>query len=257
MKFNITTFNIRRDNGKDGINCFKFRKDLIKTTIKKYNSDIIAFQEVLPHVYRWLKQTLYKEYTVVGCGRDKNLSDEHMILAFKTDKYDLLEMTTKWLSDTPNIAGTRYKEQSICPRIYTKFLLRDILENKIFCVYLTHLDHEKEYARQQGIRQIVKDMNIDRKTYSVPSILLGDFNEQSDVFNIDNILKDSEISLTDVSKNSGITFHNYGVKDEQVGKIDYIFTTDEFTGGNVILWDDCENGIYLSDHYPVSVNLEL
>lgn len=257
MKFNITTFNIRCDYGQDGKNNFEFRAPLVKEAIKKYDSDIIGFQEVRLHIYQWLKKNLSPEYTVVGCGRDKNLEDEHMILAFKTDKFDLLEMTTKWLSDTPDVYGSRFKDQSICPRVYTKFLLRSVEDGSFLYVYVTHLDHESAYARAEGIRQIVKAMDKDRKEHNVPSILMGDFNEDSRYFDMDKVLDGLNIDVRDVSKDSGITFHNYGIDCNEIGKIDYIFVTPEFKDYGVKTWNDCENGVYLSDHYPVSVDLEL
>lgn len=256
MILNITTFNIRRDVDADGINRFSCRQEHILKAIKKYDSDMIAFQEVLPNAYEWLKETLSSKYTVVGCGRSESLSDEHMLLSFKNNKYDMLEMTTKWLSDTPDIPGSRFEKQSLCPRICTKFVLRDISESKVFSVYVTHLDHEEEYARVQGLKQIIADMESDRKKYNRPAILVGDFNEPSSTFDINEITKNFDLSLTDAAKDSGTTFHNYG-DDKCTVKIDYIFTTDEFEHIDVTKWEDCDNGVYLSDHYPVSVTLSL
>lgn len=257
MNFNVTTFNIRCDCGQDGNNNFEFRAPLIKKAVEKYNSDIIGFQEVRLHVYQWLKKNLSPEYTVVGCGRSENLEDEHMIIAFKTDKFDLLEMTTKWLSDTPDVYGSRFQDQSIFPRIYTKFLLRNVEERKFLYVYVTHLDHESAYARAEGLRQMVRAMDKDRTEHNIPAILMGDFNEDARNFDMNSVLKGLNIQIKDVSQDSGVTFHNFGVDCEEVGKIDYIFATPEFQQHGVKTWQDCQDGVYLSDHYPVSVDLEL
>ena len=62
----IVTFNIRYDCGLDGINNFDCRKALILEVIRREKPDIICFQEVLPHVARWLKEQL-TEYYILGC----------------------------------------------------------------------------------------------------------------------------------------------------------------------------------------------
>ena len=62
----IVTFNIRLDWGRDGANNFSFRKDFILRKLLREKPDIICFQEVLPHVAAWLKESL-PEYDIAGC----------------------------------------------------------------------------------------------------------------------------------------------------------------------------------------------
>ena len=64
----LVTFNIRCDFGQDGENNFEYRKDLILKKIAQEKPDMICFQEVLPHIAKWLKENL-TEYYVIGCGR--------------------------------------------------------------------------------------------------------------------------------------------------------------------------------------------
>ena len=66
LKF--VTFNIRCDYNQDKDNSFCFRKQEIEEKLEREQPDIICFQEVLPHVAIWLKETL-RDYYVVGCGR--------------------------------------------------------------------------------------------------------------------------------------------------------------------------------------------
>ena len=76
-------------------------------------------QEVLPHVAKWLKENL-NEYYVIGCGRGANLRDEQMSIAYRRDRINLISMKTWWLSQTPDVPGSRYEEQSSCPRTATE-----------------------------------------------------------------------------------------------------------------------------------------
>ncbi|MFQ7550293.1 MAG: endonuclease/exonuclease/phosphatase family protein [Blautia marasmi] len=78
----LVTFNIRCDFGQDKENCFCRRRELIAAKIQKEQPDIICFQEVLPHVAVWLKEHL-EGYYVIGCGRDENLRDEQVSVAYK------------------------------------------------------------------------------------------------------------------------------------------------------------------------------
>ena len=71
----LVTFNIRCDFGQDGENNFEYRKDLILKKIAQEKPDMICFQEVLPHIAKWLKENL-TEYYVIGCGRSPELRDE-------------------------------------------------------------------------------------------------------------------------------------------------------------------------------------
>ena len=115
----LVTFNIRCDYDQDGANSFRFRKPVILKKLAEEKPDVICFQEVLPHVAAWLKENL-TEYTVVGCGRSETLEDEQMTVAFRTDRLNLINMETFWLSPTPYVPASRYEEQSICPRCVQK-----------------------------------------------------------------------------------------------------------------------------------------
>ncbi len=81
----LVTFNIRCDFGQDGENCFCRRRISIIAKIRREQPDIICFQEVLPHVAVWLKENL-KGYYVIGCGRDENLEDEQVSVAYRRDR---------------------------------------------------------------------------------------------------------------------------------------------------------------------------
>ena len=62
--------------------------------------------------------------------------------------------------------------------------------------------------------------------------------------------------MTDLTDKFEFTFHGYGNFEKAV-KIDYIYyhTKDKYSY-TAELWDDEIDGIYLSDHYPVCVNVK-
>lgn len=249
----ITTFNIRYDNKEDEKNSFSYRKNLIKQKILKISPDILCFQEVLPHVALWLENEL-KDYTIFSCGRDENLEDESLSIAIKKGMYNIVSINTRWLSNTPEIAGSRYENQSICPRIYTEILIKNIKTNNIFRIINMHLDHESQDARIKSSKQIIS--HIENITFfkNVYTILLGDFNATEDSEEVQTLTNYHK--FIDFTKGLGGTFHNFS-KDENIKKIDYIIGSKELVCTHKELWKDCINGVFLSDHYPVCIELDI
>lgn len=253
LAIQAVTFNIRYDCGRDGCNNFSFRKGHILQTIRDRQPDVIGFQEVLPHVMTWLQDHL-EQYHVVGCGRGAHYDDEHMAIAYRKDRFDLFALDTFWLSPTPFVPGSRYENQSDNPRICTCATLKDRNFPQPFRVYVTHLDDQGASARCQGISQVLARMKEDRERLSMPIILMGDFNAHPDEEELR--LVGACPFLRDVTSRFPYTFHGFG-DESAFEKIDYIFVSSEWAPGKVSLWKDCWDGVYLSDHYPISAQLTL
>lgn len=250
MKF--VTFNIRCDYGQDGENCFSNRKPLILKKLRQEQPDIICFQEVLPHVAAWLKENL-AEYCVLGCGRSEVLGNEQATVAFKKERYNLIKMETYWLSETPYVPGSRYPEQSDCPRVCTELVLQDLENGRVFRVINTHLDHIGSLARKLGIAQILDKVKTEQFFSRIPVILTGDFNAEPDSEEIGLIEKTP--GFVNVTDGIGVTYHGYGCENPE--SIDYIYVKGAETCGGAERWTDEENGVYLSDHYPVCAELNI
>jgi hypothetical protein len=124
-------------------------------TIEEQLPDIICFQEVLPHVADWLRENL-TGFVTVGCGRNRfgMLDDEQVTIAFRSDKYSLVEMNTFWMSPTPYVPGSRFEEQSVCPRVVTEVLLFDRAAEQVVRVLNVHLDHRGAEARRLGLKHL-------------------------------------------------------------------------------------------------------
>ena len=248
----VVTFNSRFDNPDDGSIRFEYRKPFILEKITSEDPDIIGFQEVLPHMLAWYKESL-KGYTVLGCGREDDLTGETPAVAFKTDRFNLMQMETFWLSPTPMVPGSRYEQQSDCPRTCTMVLLHDLKTDLVFRVYNTHLDHEGEQARVLGISQVLHQMEIQTLFPDAPALVMGDFNAFPD----EKVYQDCvEHGLSELTIDAKATFHGFG-KFLPGEKIDYIFGTDAFVCKSCSIWDDKKGELYLSDHYPVCIEVEI
>ncbi|CEM60765.1 hypothetical protein DWQ65_07530 [Treponema phagedenis] len=252
----IVTFNIRYDNPDDGKNAFIHRKSNIIEAINAHKPDIIGFQEVLPHVSAWLKEQ-FPEYYFIGHGRSENFSDEHIVLGYKKMDYQLHHFRTFWLSPTPQVPGSRYTEQSICPRICIHAIF-ETDRHRLFSVYNTHLDHEGVDARVKALQQIMQDIDSFSKP-TLPTVLMGDFNAKPTDEEL-HVLKefkikenDKNLQLNDLTKDIQGSFHDFGNCTPE--KIDYIFATPEFLLQNYSVWENKAG--FLSDHYPLEVEVIL
>lgn len=256
LNLKICTYNLRMENPDDGINVFSNRAPFIKERLAEYAPDVIGFQEVRPHMRRWLEENL-PDYTIIGTGRGEDFLDESNVIAYRTDKFLTMALDTFWLSDTPYVPGSRYStDQSDCPRICTcaVLLLRDT--TKRLRVYNTHLDHVGNVARVQGIEAILGRIAMDEQRYpGTQLVLMGDFNAEPDHMVMRAIAMEAD-NLVDTTRSIPYTFHNYEPEKMQA-KIDYIFTNGPWIEESTVAFTDCRDGVYLSDHYPVMTEIIL
>ena len=252
MKF--MSFNLRLDIEWDGINSFTNRFSRVIEVIKNEAPDVIGFQEVTDAMRSRLRNEL-DGYTMVGCGREKNYHGESMLIAYRTDLFELISCENVWLSATPKIPGSTYGgDQSQCPRMYTSVLLKHEKTEKPFRFINTHLDHVGEQARYLGSMQLVQAIS----GYEEKFVLTGDFNATPNTPEIKLITSAlSTRNVVDCTKDLCPTFHNFGrLSKEEMVKIDYIFTDGKCKSAYEVE-DTPVNGQYYSDHFAVCAEIEL
>ena len=248
----VITFNLRYSNKNDGINYFDYRLPRIIEFLGTESPDIVGFQEVDDHMKDVLKKNLC-DYILMGCGRDCNYSGEASLIGYRKDKFDLIKFEQLWLSDTPDVPGSRYEgDQSECPRVMTAALLKMKGNTSPFWFINTHLDHWGEGARLLGSLQIMRFIQEKKQ----PVILIGDFNAEPNSVEIKAITENESCPLLDCTAGLGKTFHNF--TDTPLSKIDYIFTSFNCDISKSIVYpDEAINGVYLSDHRPVGAVIEV
>ncbi len=250
----IVTFNMRVDNPMDGKNAFSKRKDNINTFLKERSPDILCCQELTPAMGSEIMPEL-SDYYFIGCGREADFSGEQCSIAYKSRMFRLVRAENFWLSETPAEEGSRYKYQSRHPRICTVLWLAFTSgkhKGKLMRVYNTHLDHQDEYARIKGISLILQHMEEARNRPELPTILTGDFNAYPGSEPLKIVEQTIRPRLIEITGKIAYTFHEYGRRQD---KIDYIFA-DKLTAGHLKSVEICrgekeDEGLYLSDHYPV------
>ena len=256
-KAKIVSFNIRYTFDGDGINSFLHRVGMIIDKIQHEKPDVVCFQEATTRMRPILDAGL-NDYNIIYAARHADFYGEGIAIAYRKETIDLHCIDRFWLSETPYVPDTRYPEQSTIPRVCQDALLLHKESRKLFRVYNNHLDHAKPEGRLVGLKQVLNRVAEDNKAYPCPIVVLGDFNAKPEDIVIDYCNKFENGMLTDITADIGGTFHNFG-ELENPRKIDYIYV-DKSTAKkehSVELWDDTINGIFLSDHYPVSAVFEL
>lgn len=240
----IMTFNLRNAIADDGHNSWRFRRTFAIDYMLSSDADVICMQEVVPAVKQELAAALESVYTVVGEGRlaEKRDDDEINLIAYKKTEFTLLNKEHFWLSETPEIAGSKYPTQLYWPRTCTHVCLKN--KNAVYEVYATHLDNADPVARERGLELILQ------KAGKVGKILVcGDMNDEPQ--NVHKWVKDR---LNDLTDGLSDTYNGFGAEYK---KIDYIFASDEV---KVLTSSVCDvqmrDKMFISDHFPVWVSVE-
>lgn len=249
MKLKVMSFNLRVRAKGDGINIFDNRRDRILETIKTEDPDLIGFQEATDVMKVWLNEVLCDTYVILGCGRGPEYRGETPCLAYKRELFELVSFNTFWLSDTPDVPGSRFEEldQSPFPRVTFEAKLSPVDYEGCISFVNTHLDHKGELARVAAMKMISERIGEGK------FILTGDMNAFPDSECI--ALMKSVPGVCEVTENIPTTFHKYGEITYDY-KIDYIFTNATPISSYAIE-DSSVDGVYISDHYPVVAEIEI
>jgi len=224
------TFNIRLQNSDDDKAGYGWnvRKDRVADYVKRNDIDIVGMQEVLHPQLVDLLQRL-PEYDYVGVGRtDGKEAGEYSPLFFRKDKYEVLEKGNFWLSETPDVAGSRGWDAAL-ERIASYAKLRDKATGKVFMAVNTHFDHVGEIARRESAKLIMR--KIQQIVGKRPAVVTGDFNvtEEDDAYNtmVTNEFKMNDAyHMTPNHTGTCYTFHRFcQINPLKCEKIDFIFTT--------------------------------
>ncbi|NJN27347.1 MAG: endonuclease/exonuclease/phosphatase family protein [Cyclobacteriaceae bacterium] len=256
QNLDVLTYNIRYGLANDGENRWDLRKTGLAKQLLFYEPDVFGVQEALDFQVAFLDSVL-QEYDYYGLGReDGHTQGETTTIFFKKAKFRVLEKTTFWLSETPEVVSTGW--DAALPRICSAVLLQLRENGRQFWVMNTHFDHVGVEARKNSAKLIVAKMHeINRQ--NLPLILMGDFNLEPHSEAIQYLsmqLHDSKKNAKRVVFGPEGTFQGFNLQDPLTRRIDYIFT--DKTKVEVLKYavlTDSKNQKFYSDHLPVFVEL--
>ena len=256
FEVDVMTFNIRTSPAHDS-------KDICDI-IRNISPDVIGLQEATRSRIDGIRKIL-PEYGEIGEGRDGGEKSEYSAILYRFDRFKVDESGTFWLSDTPDKPSITWGNS--CIRICTWARFIEKKSGQAFYMYNTHLDHRSQPSREKSVRMIAS--HIQKRAHQNPFVLTGDFNVGENntavkyLKGTGDIAIPAPISIVDTfrvlhpdEKVVG-TFNNF--KGHSKGpKIDYVFTNPNpntcVLNASIIRTHNGE-GIFPSDHYPVTANL--
>jgi endonuclease/exonuclease/phosphatase family metal-dependent hydrolase len=259
---NVITFNIRNNNPNDGINIWNNRKEMAADVFNDYGIDIAGLQEVKKQQLDDLNGLL-PGYAYVGVGRvDGKTAGEYCPIYYRKEKLALLESGTQWLSETPEVVGSKGWDAAL-PRIFTWGKFKNIKDGKVFYFINTHFDHRGEEARVQSSSLLLRKAE-ELAGGDFPVIITGDFNYTRDKEGYGIMTRSGDpLSFHDSRDISRIPFtgrphSSNGFEEREVSKIiDYVFVNDGIEVEEYDILTIKKDSVYVSDHFPVMSILSL
>ncbi|MEM7370503.1 MAG: endonuclease/exonuclease/phosphatase family protein [Bacteroidota bacterium] len=251
----VMSFNLRLNTAGDKDNAWPHRKGLARSMIRFHQADLIGVQEALEDQMSDLSQMLL-DFASHGVARDTGKGAEYSAIWYRKSRFDLLEGSTFWLSESPKIPGKGW--DAALNRIVSWAKFHDRWTGRIFFHFNTHFDHRGETARKESARLILRQIQKLNPT-QLPVLLTGDFNAtpSSQPYQIltqspelpsvkDSWTHSMEFAHGPASTWSG--FKEAGVPDR---RIDYVFYQNQVSVLRCASLSDSWSGRFPSDHLPV------
>jgi len=245
----VMTYNLRYDTPVDSVNQWPKRADKVYALIRKYGPDILGVQEAVHHQVMDLIKNL-PQYDYIGVGRDDGKTKgEYSAILYKKDRFTVSKKSTFWLSETPDIPGSKSWDAAIT-RVASWGSMKDERNGKEFMVINTHFDHIGQTARTQSAALLKKEAQA--LAQNLPVIITGDFNCTREEPPYATMLDPAGLQLFDPApKTPPGTYCSFAVNSIPCKAIDYIFYTRQWKPYGYKVIQDNDGQYYPSDHLPV------
>ncbi len=259
---NVMSFNIRYGTADDGANSWPNREELVYDVIRREDADFVGLQEALRFQIDGIRQSV-RGYGEVGVGReDGNQAGEYSAILYKEDRWRPVERETLWLSDTPDVPGSRTWGNEIT-RIVTRARFIEKETGRGLWVFNTHFDHASQPSREKSAELLARRI-ADREPPD-PAIVTGDFNAGEDnaaILYLKNARGEGPVTLVDTFRAAHPGAQSAGTFGEFTGKrdgpkIDYVFVEPGTEVKEAGIIRDDRDGHYPSDHFPVYARIVL
>ena len=244
----IMSFNIHNSGSADE---FTGRRNSIASLIRNESPDLIGMQELLDDMIPGL-DFMTESYGFTGKARGSKRANERCCVVYRKDRFRLLRSKTLWLSDSPEIPGTKFY-LSMFPRIVTIAVLEDMENNMVFTFANTHLDHVLPPARKKQI-DVMKEL-LEEYREGEFLILTGDFNCTSDDSSVHSLLGDRELDLRNpaVSTPKDLMRDFMHMASSRYRPIDMILVSSALRVDSYASLHGLYEGKYPTDHTPILI----
>lgn len=256
------TFNIRYNNPGDSLNAWPYRVDKAVSQVRFHDTHLLGIQEALHGQIMDMLQGLPK-FKYLGVGRDDGKqAGEYSAILYDTTRLQPLQWQTFWLSQTPDVAGSKSWDAAIT-RLVTWARFKDKKTGKEFYAFNTHFDHRGQEARRESARMLLE--RIHQIAGTMPVVLTGDFNAKPTDEPIKILtnttaliyVKDAKALSRQPHYGPVGTFNAFGPKEVDNEPIDYIFIRNDVQVLRHATLSQTWQGRFSSDHFPVLATVVL
>lgn len=241
------------------------RRERAIRVIREYQPDVLGVQEARHGQIVDLREALPK-YDFYGIGRDDGKeAGEYMGIFYRKDRFERMKEGSFWLSTTPEKPGTTFSTlPNAVSRMASWVRLRDKASSREFVLINTHWDHISDEARRKAAALIRERLvEIGEKA---PVIVIGDMNAHEDGPAVKTLIGDAEApggvlvdSYRKVHPQRSPEEVSFGAWEGRTkgSRIDFILHTSDFTPTAAEIVRTQYDGLWPSDHYPVTATLRL
>lgn len=241
-------------------NSWSERRPVMRRLLERERPHLIGTQEGLYQQLRDIQADLGRRYDSIGLGREGGSRGEAMQIFYDTRRLDPLEYDHYWLSDTPDVIGSK-TWGGCCPRMVTWVRFLDRRTGRQFYAVNTHFEAFDAVAREKSAELLLA--GLQEFDHALPVIVMGDFNEPAragrtvyDALVTNGPFVDTWEEAEWRSRLYG-TFHGYRPLTPNGDRIDWILTTPGVITSEAKINTFERNGQYPSDHLPVQAVLRL
>lgn len=247
----LLSLNIRFGTASDGPDHWRYRSAGVLNLLTRLSPDVVGLQEVL-HFQLGQIEAALDGYGAIGVGREDGAAEgEYCPILYATNRLQLADFGTFWLSDTPDVPGSNHWGDSNV-RICTWALFRPRIGGEDFYCFNTHLAVSSQLARENGVELILS--RVDQKRGA--TVIMGDFNAGESNKAVEMMRKGGFRDSFRVISPEGEagTFNGFqeSFLDE---KIDYIWASEDWSVTDARILREKVNGRWVSDHAAVTATL--
>jgi len=253
----VMSFNIRYGLANDGENHWNNRKSLALARVHAFGPDLLGLQECRDDAQADFVRGSLPDYHFLGIHRQGpgDTALEMAPLLFRQSAFRLLDTGCFWLSDTPEVAGSK-SWGSDYPRTVSWTSLACQPTGAVLTYVNTHFDYQPTAI--DGDARCLRQW-LDQIRQETPLIVTGDFNANKDsnayrLLTGDGMLIDA-FRQVHPNVDDEATFHAFG-RQEEMAPIDWILVSDHFRVVDAQIDRSREGNLFPSDHYPVTAVLD-
>ena len=245
----IMQFNVKNNTS----DSYSNRATALKEIIKEYTPDSIGLQEVVSGMESCLNSITFAD-NYAGVVTYRADGGEACPIYYRTDKWELVDSGTFWLSDTPDVKGSMFENQNY-PRIATWVRLKNKYTGYEYVHINTHLDNNlsssiENYASLSNatrLKQIQVILEFVATLGDTPVVLTGDFNQarltsNSNYYPYYKLL----IGKTALTIDGESVKFNFGDM-----RIDSAVTVDEEHTATMVKYYNTTDSAYNPSHQPI------